>query len=45
MGRREYDYIKGNTVLAPERKTRVRKPDKKYKQIQRRKQIINKISY
>lgn len=42
LGRREYDYIKGNTVLAPERKTRVRKPDKKYKQIQRRKQIINK---
>ncbi|NRT27326.1 hypothetical protein B0I68_000931 [Clostridium beijerinckii] len=35
MGRREYDYIKGNTVLAPERKTRVRKPDKninKYKE-------------
>lgn len=41
MARREYEYIKGNTVLAPERKTRVRKPDKKYKQIQRRKKLIN----
>ncbi len=37
MARREYDYIKGNTVLAPERKRRVRKPDKKFKQIKRRK--------
>lgn len=37
MARREYDYIKGNTALAPERKRRVRKPDKKYKQIKRRK--------
>lgn len=34
---REYDYIKGSTVSAPERKSRVRKPDTKYKQIQRRK--------
>jgi cell division protein FtsL len=42
LARREYDYIKGNTVLAPERKTRVRKPGKKYKQIQRRKQIVSK---
>jgi len=42
LGRREYDYIKGNTALAPERKTRVRKPDKKYKEIQRRKNITNK---
>ena len=39
MARREYDYIKGNTALAPERKSKVRKPDKKYKQIQRRKKI------
>ena len=37
MARREYDYIKGSTALAPERKRRVQKPDKKYKQIQRRK--------
>lgn len=38
LARREYDYIRGNTVLAPERKRRdVQKPDKKYKQIQRRK--------
>ncbi|WP_396127975.1 cell division protein FtsL [Clostridium sp.] len=37
LARREYDYIKGNTVLAPERKRRVRKPDKKFKQIKRRK--------
>lgn len=37
LARREYDYIKGNTVLAPERKGRVRKPDKKFKQIKRRK--------
>ncbi|WP_236907822.1 cell division protein FtsL [Clostridium saccharoperbutylacetonicum] len=36
LARREYDYIKGNTVLAPERKRRVRKPDEKYKQIKRR---------
>jgi len=36
---REYDYIKGSTVSAPERKSGVRKPDKKYKQIQRRKNI------
>jgi cell division protein FtsL len=42
LARREYDYIKGNTVLAPERKTRVRTPDKKYKETQRRKNIINK---
>ena len=39
---REYDYIKGSTVSAPERKSSVRKPDKKYKQIQRRKNIQNK---
>lgn len=38
LARREYDYIKGNTVLAPERKHRVvRKPDKRYKEIRRRK--------
>lgn len=37
MVEREYDYIKGNTVSAPERKSRVRKPDKKNRQIQRRK--------
>ncbi|HEX9025968.1 MAG TPA: cell division protein FtsL [Clostridium sp.] len=36
---REYDYIKGSTVSAPERKSGVRKSDKKYKQIQRRKNI------
>lgn len=42
MARREYDYIKGSTALAPERKKRVRKPDKKYKQIQRRKKLQNK---
>jgi cell division protein FtsL len=36
---REYDYIKGSTVSVPERKSRVRKLDKKYKQIQRRKNI------
>lgn len=36
MAIREYDYIKGNTLLAPERKSRARKPDKKYKQINRR---------
>lgn len=39
---REYDYIKGSTVSAPERKSSVRKLDKKYKQIQRRKKIQNK---
>lgn len=38
MARREYDYIKGNTVLAPERKRKVvQKPDKTYRQIRRRK--------
>ena len=42
MARREYDYIKGSTALAPERKRRVRKPDKKYKQIQRRKKLQSK---
>ena len=36
---REYDYIKGSTVSAPERKSGIRRPDKKYKQIQRRKKI------
>jgi len=36
---REYDYIKGSTVSAPERKSGVRKPDESYKQIQRRKKI------
>ena len=39
---REYDYIKGSTVSAPERKSNVRRPNKKYKQIQRRKNIQNK---
>ena len=39
MTGREYDYIKGNTVSAPERKSGIRKPNKKYKQIQRRKKI------
>lgn len=39
---REYDYIKGSTVSAPERKSRVSKPDKKYKQIQRRKNLKNR---
>ncbi len=42
MARRQYDYIKGNTALAPERKKRVQKPDRKYKQIQRRKKLQNK---
>lgn len=42
MARREYDYIKGSTALAPERKKRVQKPDKKYKQIQRRKKLQSK---
>lgn len=42
MARREYDYIKGSTALAPERKRRVQKPDKKYKQIQIRKKLQNK---
>lgn len=42
MARREYDYIKGSTALAPERKKKVRKLDKKYKQIQRRKKLQNK---
>ena len=39
---REYDYIKGSTVSAPERKSGVRKQNKKYKQIQRRKKINNR---
>ncbi|WP_186005576.1 cell division protein FtsL [Clostridium sp. DL-VIII] len=44
LARREYDYIRGNTVLAPERKRKiVRKPDKKYKQIQRKRKIDSKI--
>ena len=42
MAGREYDYIKGSTVAAPERKSNVRRPNKKYKQIQRRKKIQNK---
>ncbi|WP_180277943.1 cell division protein FtsL [Clostridium sp. LS] len=42
LARREYDYIKGNTVLAPERKTRIRKPDKKQIQIKKRRKIANK---
>jgi len=42
MARREYDYIKGSTALAPERKRKVQKPDKKYKQIQRRKKLQSK---
>ena len=42
MVAREYDYIKGSTVAAPERKSSVRRPNKKYKQIQRRKKIQNK---
>ena len=39
---REYDYIKGSTVSAPERKSGIRRPSKKYKQIQRRKKIQNR---
>lgn len=39
MAGREYDYIKGSTVSAPERKSGIRRPNKKYKQIQRRKKI------
>jgi len=39
---REYDYIKGSTVSAPERKSGARKSDKKHKQIQRRKNINNR---
>ena len=42
MAGREYDYIKGSTVSAPERKSGVRKLDKKYKKIQRRKNINNR---
>ena len=42
LARREYDYIKGSTALAPERKRKVRKPDEKYKQFQRRKKIQNR---
>ena len=42
LARREYDYIKGSTALAPERKRKVRKPDEKYKQFQRRKKLQNK---
>ena len=42
MARREYDYIKGSTALAPERKRKVRKPDEKYKQFQRRKKLQNR---
>jgi len=45
LARREYDYIKGNTALAPERKRKVQKPDKKYKQIQRRKKIQSKNTF
>lgn len=46
LARREYEYIKGNTVLAPERKRRVvRKPDKKYTHIQRKKQLNNKNTF
>jgi cell division protein FtsL len=40
LGRREYDYIKGNTVLAPERKIRIRKPDKKYNKIKSRNTLL-----
>jgi cell division protein FtsL len=39
LARREYDYIKGSTALAPQRKQKVRKLDEKYKKIQRRKKI------
>lgn len=39
---REYDYIKGSTVPAPERKSKVLKPNRKYKQIQRQKRIKNR---
>lgn len=42
VARREYDYIKGSTALAPERKKRVQKPDKKYRQVQRRKKLQSK---
>lgn len=36
MAEREYDYIKGNTVTAPQRKHRVRTPNKRNKQIQKK---------
>lgn len=42
MARREYDYIKGSTALAPERKRKIRKPDKKHEQLQRRKKLQSK---
>ncbi len=42
LARREYDYIKGNTVLAPERKSGARKEEKRYTQAQKRKKIISK---
>lgn len=39
---REYDYIKGSTLSVPERKSGVRKPDEKYKQLQKRRFLNNK---
>lgn len=34
---REYDYIKGNTAIKPKRKSGIRRPDEKQKEIQRKK--------
>lgn len=45
MAGREYDYIKGSTVSAPERKSGLRRPNKKYKQIQRRKKIKSRNTF
>lgn len=43
LARREYDYIKGNTALKPERKRKVvSKPDKKYKQISKKHKLNTK---
>lgn len=39
---REYDYIKGSTVAKPSRKSRVQKPDKKYKELKRNKKNKNR---
>lgn len=39
---REYDYIKGSTVSVPERKSKVLKPNRKYKEIQRQKKLKNR---
>ena len=38
---REYDYIKGSTAANPSRKSRVQKPDKKLKELQRSKKNKN----